>query len=145
MKSRKKITRLQLDDFHADEFITFGLVSSDPDYKLSLAINKKLKISLKNNSPVSVPDNQGNSIVFSRFSFVNDSGTVYNLFSNRTEKRFLLRKLMNFDYIFHVYDPVNEINIDSLSAGLKETDSTTAVFSIDINKIKDKNLHYLNK
>ena len=34
---------------------------------------------------------------------------------------------------------------DDLTSNLREIDSVTAVFNIDINTIKDKNLHYLTQ
>jgi hypothetical protein len=81
---------------------------------------------------------------FSRFSDTKRSpGIIFNLFSNRSEKNFLLKKLNNIDYIFQVYDPENESNIDQLAASLREVDSVNAVFKIDLNTFKDKNLHYL--
>ncbi len=47
-------------------YIFMGLVSSEPDYKLSLLINKSLNISLKNTQPVNSPEVSTVSI-FSRF------------------------------------------------------------------------------
>ena len=41
-----------------------GIVSTDPDYKLSLKINRKLKISLKNDSPVILGEDSGNEYSF---------------------------------------------------------------------------------
>ena len=54
MKNTQKITRLQLNAVPKEEDILFGIVSSDPDYKLSLSINKKFRISLKNISPLKI-------------------------------------------------------------------------------------------
>ena len=48
MKSVQKITRIQLKISKKNEFLLFGLVSSEPDYKLSQHINKKFRITLKN-------------------------------------------------------------------------------------------------
>lgn len=121
-----------------------GLVSSEPDYKLSLILNKKFRISLKNISPITISDADGNELIFSRFSDANGTpDVIFNLISNRSGKNFLLKKLKNIDYIFQVPGPDRENNIDLLTSTLKEIDSITAVFHINTNTIKDKNLHYL--
>jgi hypothetical protein len=120
MKSLQKITRVQLKISHIDESIMLGIVSAEPDYKLSHTLNKKFRISLKNISPVNITDNNGLELVFSRFS---DSGgspdIIFNLISNRTGKNYLLKKLKNVDYIFQIQDPDKEININNIAASLK--------------------------
>lgn len=144
MKSIQKITRIQLKISKDNEYILFGLVSSEPDYKLSQIFNKKFGISLKNNTPIKITDDAHSEQVFSRFSYTNDStGLAFNLFSNRSGNNFLLRKLKNVDYIFQLHDPENEKNIDSLTTDLRETESINAVFTIDLNTFKDKNLKFL--
>jgi len=144
MKSGQKITRIQLKISKDNEFILFGLVSSEPDYILSQIINKKFRISLKNISPVSITDDTGCELSFSRFSHTNDStGTSYNLYSNRSGNNFLLRKLRNVDYLFQLHDPENEYSVDSFGTGLKEIETVSAVFPVDLNTLKDKNLKYL--
>lgn len=129
---------------HKDEFLLLGLVSSEPDYKLSLSINKKFRISLKNISPVKIDEGTDRELSFSRFSDTKNSpGIVFNLVSNRSDKRFFLKNLKNVDYIFQVYDPENDNNIDYLAASLREIETINAVFKIDLNTFKDKNLQYL--
>ena len=146
MKSIQKITRIQLKISKDNEYIIFGLVSSEPDYKLSQIFNKKFGISLKNNSPIKISDDVCSEQAFSRFSYTNDStGLAFNLFSNRSGNNFLLRKLKNVDYIFQLHDPENEKNIDSITTDLREIESINAVFTIDLNAFKDKNLKYLTQ
>lgn len=48
MRNNQKITRVQLNIDQNEEVILIGIVSADPDYKLSLALNRKFGISLKN-------------------------------------------------------------------------------------------------
>ncbi len=146
MKSIQRITRLQLKINQKDEFILLGIVSAEPDYKLSLSINKKFRISLKNILPLKITDDTGSELAFSRFSDSSKSpDVVFNLFSNRSGKSFLLKKLKNVDYIFQVQDAENENNTDQITASLREIESVNAVFNIDINTFKDKNLQYLTQ
>jgi len=146
MMSLQKVTRVQLKINHNNEFILLGIVSAEPDYKLSLTLNKKFRISLKNISPVKINNDIGSELTFSRFSDSSSSpDRIFNLISNRSGKNFLLKKLKNVDYIFQVQNPDNEININQITASLREIDTVTAVFNIDMNTIKDKNLRYLTQ
>lgn len=144
MKSTQKITRIQLDVKRNDRFFLFGIVSTDPDYKLSLALNKKMGISLKNSAPLHLPDDTGIERTFSRFTYTNHSDdVVYNLISNRSGKQFLLKKLKNIDYIFQVQYPDCDNYNPEISSLLKGTESVNAVFFIDTGTFNDKNLQYI--
>ena len=144
MKSPQKITRIQLDVNQNDRVFIYGIVSTDPDYKLSLALNKKMGISLKNNTPLHLPDNTGNEPTFSRFSYINHSDDIiYNLISNRSGKQFLLKKLKNIDYIFQVHYPDCDNCNSKVSSLLKGTESVNAVFFIDTETFNDRNLQYI--
>jgi hypothetical protein len=80
-----KITRVQLKTNHDGELIMLGLVSSEPDYKMSLSINKRFRISLKNAAQVKLNDSAGEELAFSRFSDLSRSpDMVFSLVSNRS-------------------------------------------------------------
>jgi len=146
MKNIPKITRVQLKTDHKNESILFGLVSTEPDYKLSLAINKKLSISLKNVTPVMLGDDPGSQISFSRFTYINVAHDIsYSLISNRSGKNFLLKKLLNVDYIFQIIDPEGVYTSESVTAIMREIESVNAVFNIDLLTFKDQNLHHLTQ
>jgi hypothetical protein len=146
MKSTQKVTRVKLNIDQKNDYILLGLVSSEPDYKLSLSLNKKFRISLKNISPLRVTGDNESELTFSRFSN-NDNLTdlVFSLVSNRSGKNFLLNKLKNIDYLFQIQNSNNEVNLKNIASNLREIDTVTAVFNIDINTIKDKNLQYLTQ
>jgi len=142
MKKPQKVTRVKLQIEDTNDFILLGLVSSEPDYKLSLALNKKLSISLKNISPTMIIGENGRNLLFSRFSDTRESpDRCFNLISNRCGKYFLIKKLRNIDYIFHIHDPENRNLVAEITSSLREIDTITAVFNIDIDSIKDKNLN----
>ena len=85
IKNVQKVKRIQLNVENNDKLFLYGIVSAEPDYKLSLALNKKMGISLKNISPVNLSDESGNEISFSRFLYINHSDdVVYRLISNRS-------------------------------------------------------------
>jgi hypothetical protein len=142
MKKPQKITRVKLQVEKINDFILFGLVSSEPDYKLSLALNKKLTISLRNSSPVMINGENEKELLFSRFSDSRESpDRTFNLISNRSGKYFLIKKLRNIDYILHIHDTENKNIVNEITSSLREIDTITAVFNIDIDSIKDKNLN----
>ena len=144
MKSRQKITRIQLDTETGKDFSLFGIVSAEPDYRLSLLINKALKISLKNEKPVSVVVDGGDELTFSRFSFHSGKNDiVWNLISNKSGKSFLISKLKKIDYLFQVYLNECKFDISGISMTLRTIEAVTAVFVLDPDELKDKNLHYL--
>lgn len=143
MKNSRKINKLQIENNVMEDFFLIGIVSSDPDYKLSLKLNKKLRISLKSSSPI-MPDESNDNNVFSRFTAQNStSHAIYNLIANRSGNSFLLGRLRNVDYILQLVNTENRVNIDDLTAKLRETESITAVFNISPETLKDKNLEYL--
>ena len=144
MKSGVKVKRVQLKDNQTNDSDIIGIVSTEPDYKLSLALNRKLKISLKNDSPVVIREESGVEMAFSRFSDISAAlNPGYDLTSNRSGKNFLLKKLKNIDFIFQVHNPGDEDAVKDIAATLKNMECITAVFRIDPITIKDKNLQYI--
>jgi len=144
MKKAQKITKVQLKIDHEEDTILLGLVCAEPDYKLSLLINNKLSISLKNIAPLKIGEDNATQLAFSRFSFAKKVHEMsYNLLSNRTGKMFLLNKLKNVDYIFSVHDPEKTLNPESLMSDMREIEIVNAVFYIDLLTFRDKNLHYI--
>ena len=146
MKSTQKVTRVKLNIEQNNDYILLGLVSSEPDYKLSLSLNKKFRISLKNIIPLKLTGDTKSELAFSRFSNNDDpTDLMFSLISNRTGKNFLLIKLKNIDYLLQIQISEKEVNLNNITSSLREIDTVTAVFNIDLNTIKDKNLHYLTQ
>jgi hypothetical protein len=83
-------------------------------------------------------------MTFSRFTDSEASHSLmYDLVSNRQGKNFLIRKLKNIDYIFRIYNPDNEADPGKIILSLRNTDCVTAVFNLDPESVKDKNLRYI--
>ena len=144
MKGPQKITRVHLDVNDQDEPSVFGIVSADPDYKLTLKLNRKLHILLKAFDPVKIRDNEGKELIFSKFSDKKGApDLVFDLFSNRSGKNFLVKKLKNIDFLFMVHDHEKNWQSEDLTTQLREIDNVTAVFNLDFKTLKDKNLKYL--
>ncbi len=144
MKSPRKITRIHLSVNDQDEPLILGVVTSDPDYKLTLKLNAKLRISLKGSSPVRIQENEGKELVFSKFT--DDKAapdSVFHLFSNRIGNSFLIKSLKNIDYILLILDSGKNSSFEKIAGSLRDIDTVTAVFNIEYKSLKDKNLKYL--
>ena len=146
MKSSQKVTKLKLNIEQDNDYLLLGLVSAEPDYKLSLSLYKKIGISLKNIAPLVLPGDNNSEQTFSRFSnFDAPSDLTFSLISNRTGKNFLLNKLRNVDYLLLIQNSERNTDLNKLTLSLREIKTITAIFNIDLNTIKEKNLHYLNQ
>jgi hypothetical protein len=144
MKSGVKVKKVQLTISQKNESALIGIVSTEPDYKLSLSINRKLKLKLKHQPPLTVKDEPGTEHTFSRFTDSSSAHDLaYVLLSNRYGKNYLLKKLKNIDYLLAIQNFEDESSVTKTVSGLKEMDCITAVFLIDASSLKDKNLQYI--
>lgn len=144
MKSAQRITKVQLKVNPSEELSLIGIVSAEPDYKLSLAINKKLKIALKNSEPLKIKDDE-NELIFSKFTFHDEAAELTcNLFSNRSGQSCLLRKIRNVDFIMQIHHPeLSEEEANQMFTVIRDVPGVTAVFNLPFSNLKDKNLKYL--
>jgi len=132
MKQPKKVTRIPLVVDNTGNIIIMGLVSHDPDYKLSLAINRRLGISLRNISAVEPGGIKAIPETYSRFFDNSDPhGILYTLVSNKQGKSHLVKKLVNIDFLLLLQLPDDEHGCEDLVATLREIDGITAVFNIN--------------
>jgi len=144
MRNSHKITKIHLPVNDEDIPAVVGIVSADPDYRLSLKLNKKLSISLKNIDPIECQDDKGDKLAFSRFSDSSQApDSNFQLVSNRSGKNFLLKKLRNIDFLLLLHNSAKDLNPEKLLSQLREIDSITGVFNIETKTLKDKNLKYL--
>jgi tRNA-binding EMAP/Myf-like protein len=142
MKNSQKITKIHLTVNDEDIPAVIGIVSADPDYRLSLKLNKKLSISLKNIDPVEFQDEKNDKLVFSRFSdSLQPADSNFQLVSTRSGKNFLLKKLRNIDFLLLLNNSVKDSEM--IMSRLREIDSVTGVFNIEKKILKDKNLKFL--
>jgi hypothetical protein len=144
MKNRQKLTRVQLDIVTNEDYSLIGIVSAEPDYKLSLTLNRKLSISLKNSKPIEIKGEKGDNLHFSRFSDHTDNkGYAVNLISNKSGNSLLLKKFNKIDYFLQFHSYSKEFYTEELTLTLRSIDTITAVFALETGNIRDKNLQYL--
>jgi len=145
MKVTPKIKRVKLKVSNAPESALFGIASAEPDYKLSLTLNRKLGISLRNAAPVILHAEPDSELIFSRFTDSSAStGFIYDLVSNRSGKYFFMKKLKKIDFIFQIHNIDNESDINQILPLLRDIDCVTGVFKISPDASgKEKNLQYI--
>lgn len=137
MSNRGKITRHTIPGEEIKEFFFLGVVSAEPDYRLSVLINIHLGTDLRKcDDEIAVQTDSGRPY-FSRFTTVPPE---LSLVSNRSEGYILLRKLKNIDFFLLICGQSDMQKAEKLAATLREIPEITAVFVLDSRKISDKNL-----
>lgn len=142
MATSKKITRFSLDiPDDGFNYSVFGLVTSEPDYRLSFSLNRKLNINLKKHDPIEITGSDGAKILFSRFTDLSDHpDEFYTLAVNRTGNKLFSRKYNQVDYLFLKGGTRGSEGFNKLLTSLRNLEGITAVFHI---KEKEINLDAL--
>lgn len=140
MSRDKKITRHTIDNPDPIPFHYLGVVSAEPDYRLSVMINRLLGTDLRKcPEDITVKTDSGTRS-FSRFS---PTDQAFALVSNRSEGRLLLRKLKNIDYLVVPCRKHGQKETAELAALLRTIPEITAVFIFDSRLTADRNLSLL--
>lgn len=118
------------------EFFILGISSTEADYKLSLSLNKQSGFDLRHSDIGIEVKTETETIEFSRFS---DASSSLSLVSNKSEGRFLFRKLKNIDF-FLVMDPSADLKkAETIAAKIRKNREITAVFVFRSGEIADRN------
>jgi hypothetical protein len=137
MSTGGKITRHTIPGEETPEFFFLGVVSAEPDYRLSVMINRRLGTDLRKcDAEIEARSDSGKHF-FSRFASVPPG---FLLVSNRSEGQVMLRKLKNIDFFLIICGKAERQKTEDLAALLREIPEITAVFVLDSSKISDRNL-----
>ncbi len=137
MSTGGKITRHTIPGEERQVFFFLGVVSAEPDYRLSVLINRHLGTDLRRcDEEIAVQTDSGKPS-FSRFTTVPPE---LSLVSNRSEGHILLRKLKNIDFFLLFCRKTERQKTEELATTLREIPEITAVFVLDSRKIDDRNL-----
>ena len=128
-----KIRKIQLKVEDDTQCSVYGIVFPEPAYKLCLALNNLLGISLRSDTPVVADDRKGNEIIFARFCDLSAIPWTWTaLVSNRSDNTRLVRKLANIDYLLLRFDDTeNECSNNEISESVRKSEVTNGIFTID--------------
>ncbi|HUW91711.1 MAG TPA: IPExxxVDY family protein [Bacteroidales bacterium] len=140
MKEKEKITRHTIFSAEPAEFLFLGIVTSEPDYRLSVMLNRQLGISLQHSSNDIIAGSGDDAPHFSVFT---TSPAILSLISNRTPGNFLIRKLKTIDFFLVIHGVPDRAKADNLSALIRKNPDITAVFVFNSTLINDRNTKLL--
>ncbi len=140
MSTEKKITRHSIGTGETQPFFFLGLVSAEPDYRLSVMINRHLGTDLRKSNEDLVISSPAGIQSFTRFYPLN---RAFALISNRCGRIVLLRKLKNIDFILVPGADQDRNEAERFAASLRLIPEITAVFLLDSRDNPDRNLPLL--
>lgn len=140
MSAKEKITRHTISDSGKSYFFFLGIVSSEPDYRLSVMLNRHLAIDLRHSQNDIFEGKDKNEGTWSRFI---TTPLKISLVSNKSRGKILVRKLKNIDYLLVLHDIADRNNAESLASSVRKCPEVTAVFLFDSLEITDRNIPLL--
>ena len=140
MSREKKITRHTIGTGEPQPFCFLGVVSTEPDYRLSVMINRHLGTDLRRSNEDVIITTPAGTQHFSRFTPEN---SAFSLISNRSGGSVLLRKMKNIDYLLVPGGVHDRKEADDLAASLRIIPEITAVFIFESRDIPDRHLSLL--
>ena len=142
MSSDKKVTRHTIKNDELQPFYFLGVVSSEPDYRLSVMINIHLGSDLRKCSEEITLATPEGTLSFSRFT---PDDTAFSLVSNRNSTYILIRRLKNIDFLIipGTAQKSDRKHAEVMAKSLREIPEITAVFIFDSREINDRNLELL--
>jgi hypothetical protein len=140
MTARGKITRHTIVSEETPAFWFLGVVSSEPDYRLSVMMNRGLGIDLRKCHDDIIISTKSEKKVFTRFASVNPALT---LVSNHGKGSILIPKLKNIDFLLIISGQHDRNKADELAGIIRKIPEVTAVFLLDSSEIGDRNLSLL--
>ncbi|MCU0458984.1 MAG: IPExxxVDY family protein [Bacteroidales bacterium] len=140
MTRERKITRHTIESGEPQAFHFLGVVSAEPDYRLSVMINRHLGSTLRKSEEEIIVNGPAGSGIFSKFI---PRDQAFTLVSNRSGGNLLLRKLKNIDFLVLPGGNHTRNEAEELAAELRKIPEITAVFILDSREVSDRNLSLL--
>lgn len=134
MKLSGKITRHKLKVSSDTGILFLGLVTPEPDYKISLLLNSLINSNFKSNDPYVTGEGDNTACRFSRFSSESEINDLkLDLICNRSGSCVIDKKLLGIDYIFIIRGLEGPETQDEIIKILRENRTITAVFNLEKN------------
>ena len=140
MKEKERITRHNIAAPEPAEFLFLGIVTPEPDYRLSVILNRQLGISLQHNSNDIIGGSGAGAPHFSVFS---TSPALLSLISNKSDGYILIKKLRTIDFLLVIHGVPDRVKADNLAALIRKNQDITAVFVFSSTAINDRYIRLL--
>jgi hypothetical protein len=140
MSPAKRITRHTIKTDEAPPFLFLGIVSSEPDYRLSVMLNRHLGIDLRKDPEEINAESGGETQSYSVFT---TTPAAFSLISNRSAGATLLKKLKNIDFLLMIHGVPDRKQAEILTAAVRNIPEVTAVFLFDSRDFSDRNIALL--
>lgn len=140
MSKPGKITRHTIGSEETPAFFFLGVVSSEPDYRLSVMMNRHLGTDFRKCPDDIIIHTATGKNLFTRFT----SGTpALSLVSNRSEGTTLIHKLKNIDFLLVTCCQYDRNKTEELANSVRGIPEVTAAFIFNSKEISDKNMSLL--
>ena len=140
MSPVKKITKHIIKPEAGPAFLFLGIVSSEPDYRLSVMLNRHLGIDLRKR-PEEITDGTGSET--HSYSIFTTTPATLSLISNRSAGNTFIKKLKNIDFLLQIHGAPDRKQAETLVSSLRAIPEVTAVFIFDSREISDRNIALL--
>ena len=140
MSPAGKITKHTIRAEEIPPFLILGIVSSEPDYRLSVMLNRHLGTDLRK-KPEEITEGSGEKT--HSYSVFTSAPLTFSLVSNRSMGGTLIRKLKNIDFLLLIHGAPDRKLAEKLAAEVRNIPEVTAVFLFDSRELSDKNIPLL--
>jgi len=152
-----KVYKLDIEDFSEIDYDLIAINTTIEDYLLAFNINQRLKLTLSRHKNDIISANNVGEATFSRYGFEDENQDLYwslaqnqkwiettednfSLFEQGQQKVYLLPEFKNVDYFLKIEgSEFEEEEIQNILYQLKEIPRVSAVFTVDVSKLKSKN------
>ena len=130
------------------DFDLFGLVCNKKEYKLAGHLNEELNITLIKQDDIRIEYADGSSILISNYKYQTEY-LSFELLQNKLissgslRAALLMPELKQFDYLLKFQDQTGELQVENVSAIIKEINIVEYAMKLNFDSLKSKeNLLY---
>jgi hypothetical protein len=130
---------LKLSEEDKFDFTLIGIICHHRDYRLCMAINKKLEINLSRKDDYIVFNNKRmEDQLFSFYEFINEENDQYNLISNKSQKGFLIPEQNQIDFLFLLRFMRGPVDDSEIISQLKEIPVILGAYKLETARLKSR-------
>lgn len=132
-------TILKLKEGDHFDFLLFGIVCQQKDYRLCRELNLKLEIRMHRAEDYQVFNGKRmEDQEFSFFRFITPEEDEYYLVSNKSQKGLLIPEQKQIDYFMIIRKGMSRIEEPTILSHLKEIRMVLGVYKLDVRSLKSK-------